>query len=89
MSEKQKGTLYIISDGTGETASTMIRAALVQYQDREINLVRCKNVRTESQIDSVIEQAFQQHAMIVYTVVSHSFRQKNSRACQFERFAFG
>lgn len=72
----QNGTVYVISDGTGETAITMIRAALVQYGDRDINIVRCKNVRTETQVDSVIDQAFENNAIIVYTVVSPSMRNK-------------
>ena len=75
-SEKQKGTVFIISDGTGETASTMTRAALVQYDQMDINIVRCKNVRTEAQVDSVVEDAFQNKAMIVHTVVSPSLRAK-------------
>ena len=62
------GTIYIISDGTGETASTMIRAALVQYSNQEINMVRCKNIRTEDQVIPLIEEA--------YTVVSAQMRSK-------------
>ncbi len=74
--DKQKGTIYIISDGTGETASTMTRAALVQYEQMDINIIRCKNVRSEAQVDSVVEEAFQNKAMIVHTVVSPSLRLK-------------
>jgi regulator of PEP synthase PpsR (kinase-PPPase family) len=73
---KKKGTVYIISDGTGETASTMTRAALVQYEQMDINIVRCKNVRNEAQVDSVVDEAFQNQAMIVHTVVSPSLRAK-------------
>ncbi len=73
-SEKRKGTVYIISDGTGETAATMTRAALVQYEQMDINIVRCKNVRTEAQVESVVEEAFQNKAMIIHTVVSPSLR---------------
>ena len=40
-------TIFIISDGTGETAATMIRAAIVQYAQKEINIQRCKNIRSE------------------------------------------
>jgi regulator of PEP synthase PpsR (kinase-PPPase family) len=69
-------TVFIISDGTGETASTMIRAALVQYPDTEINIVRCKNVRTESQVDSLIDEVFQKQGLIVFTVVSETMRRK-------------
>lgn len=70
------GTVYIISDGTGETASTMVRAALVQYPDTELNIVRCKNVRTEAQVDSLIDEVFQKQGIIVFTVVSESMRRK-------------
>ncbi len=63
-------TIFLISDGTGETAATMIRAALVQYSDQDINIVRCKNVRTAEQIDSLIEDVFAKQGIIVFTMVS-------------------
>jgi regulator of PEP synthase PpsR (kinase-PPPase family) len=72
---QKKGTIYIISDGTGETAATMIRAALVQYQDAEINIVRSKNVRTETQVESVIADAFENQGIIIHTVVSPQLKQ--------------
>ena len=71
-----EGTIYIISDGTGETASTMIRAALVQYSEAEIHLVRCKNIRTEQQVEPLIDEAFEKRGLIVYTVVSVQLRNK-------------
>jgi regulator of PEP synthase PpsR (kinase-PPPase family) len=73
---QQKGTVYIISDGTGETAATMTRAALVQYEQMDLNIVRCKNVRTESQVESVMDEASDQRAIVVHTVVSPSLRAK-------------
>ncbi|MES2965363.1 MAG: pyruvate, water dikinase regulatory protein [Bdellovibrionota bacterium] len=71
---KKRGTIYILSDGTGETAATMTRAALVQYDQMDINLVRYKNVRTEAQIEGAINEAFEREAIIVHTVVSPSMR---------------
>ncbi|MEZ0391847.1 MAG: pyruvate, water dikinase regulatory protein [Pseudobdellovibrionaceae bacterium] len=70
------GTIYLISDGTGETAATMIRAALVQYADREVQMVRCKNIRTEAQVEPIIEECFERKGIIVYTVVSSQLRAK-------------
>lgn len=70
------GLIYIISDGTGETAATMIRAALVQYADKEIHLLRCKNIRTEDQVLPLIDEAADKKGMIVYTVVSKALRGK-------------
>lgn len=69
-------TIYIISDGTGETAATMIRAALVQYSNKDINIIRCKNVRTEQQADGIIEECKERKGLIVFTVASQSLRTK-------------
>ena len=65
-----QATIFILSDGTGETASTMIRAALVQFASLNINIVRCKNVRSEEQIDSLIEDVHARKGLIVFTMVS-------------------
>jgi regulator of PEP synthase PpsR (kinase-PPPase family) len=73
---QQQYFIYIISDGTGETAATMIRAALVQYPDKEVNMVRCKNIRTEAQVEPLIEECFERKGFIVYTVVSEQLRKK-------------
>src|SRR3954469_25349817 len=69
-------TIFILSDGTGETASTMIRAALVQFASQPINIVRCKNVRTEEQIDSLIEDVAARKGMIVFTMVGAQMSRK-------------
>lgn len=69
-------TIAIVSDGTGETAATMIRAALVQYADQDVQIVRYKNVRTESQLQPIIDEAFERKALLVYTIVGISLRGK-------------
>lgn len=69
-------TIFIISDGTGETASTMVRAALVQYEIDDISIVRSKNVRTEVQIESLMEDVHSRNGFVVYTVVSKQLSQK-------------
>lgn len=74
--EQKKYTIFIISDGTGETAATMIRAALVQYQQGDIQIIRNKNVRSEHYIDSIIEECAEVRGMIIYTVASPSMRKK-------------
>ena len=68
--------IYIVSDGTGETAANMIRAASVQYPDTEIQLTRMKNVRHESQLEPIVEEAFEKKALIVFTIVATGLRAK-------------
>lgn len=74
-------TIYIISDGTGETAATMIRAALVQYSDKEVDLVRFKNIRSDAQIEPIIDEAFERKALLIFTVVSQQLRTKIRELC--------
>lgn len=69
-------TVYILSDGTGETASSMVRAGLVQFSDANIQIIRCKNVRTENQIENLVEEVFQKQGCIVHTMVSPEMRLK-------------
>jgi regulator of PEP synthase PpsR (kinase-PPPase family) len=71
-----QGTIYIISDGTGETAATMIRAAIVHYPNSDLQLVRAKNIRTEAQLLPLIDEAFERKAILVHTVASHQLRSK-------------
>ncbi len=66
--------IYIISDGTGETAMTMTKAALVHYTSHDLNIVRCKNIRNERQVDATIEEAVQKKAIVIHTVVSRQLR---------------
>lgn len=69
-------TIYIISDGTGETAATMIRAALVQYSEKEVSIIRHKNIRNENQLEPIISDAFDQRGLIAFTLVSQNLRKK-------------
>ena len=54
----------------------MTRAALVQYIHEDVGVVRCKNVRRVSQVESVVEEAQEKNGIIVYTVVSPTLRKR-------------
>lgn len=79
----QSKHIFIISDGTGETAATMIRAALVQYSAsaNEVEMKRFKNIRNESQLTPILDEAFEARAVVVYTVVSTQLRAKLYETC--------
>ncbi|MCC6137972.1 MAG: kinase/pyrophosphorylase, partial [Bdellovibrionaceae bacterium] len=67
--------IYVLSDGTGETAMTMTKAALVHYTNHDFNIVRCKNLRTAQQFESTIDEAYEKKAFIIHTIVSPQLRQ--------------
>lgn len=66
--------IIIISDGTGETASLMTKAAVVQFSDRDISYTRYKNIRTQLQIESIFLDSASRHDVVVYTLVSPELR---------------
>ena len=67
-------TVFVVSDATGDTAQRMIRAALVQFQDAPVRLVRRAHVRTPRQVHAVVHEARNSQAMIIHTLVADELR---------------
>ena len=67
--------IIIISDGTGETAAQMTKAAMVQFRGHEAYFTRFKNVRKEGQIQAILDDAGETGDLVIYTIVSPQLRQ--------------
>jgi regulator of PEP synthase PpsR (kinase-PPPase family) len=76
MMQKPEGnvTIFVLSDGTGETADQMIKAALMQYMREGLKIVRYKNIRTEKQVVAIFDEVVKGNSIIVYTLVSETLR---------------
>ena len=66
--------IYIISDGTGETASAMAKAAIVQFKKIEAHIVRSRNIRTEAQIIPILEDAKKNQSIVIHTLANPHLR---------------
>jgi regulator of PEP synthase PpsR (kinase-PPPase family) len=66
--------LFVLSDGTGETVEKMVRATLTQYKSEDVRVVRYKSVRTQEQVEAILEEAQRRNAGIVYTAVAEEVR---------------
>lgn len=75
MGDSRRYYIYIISDGTGETAERVVRAALLQFKQRDVALKRIPNIRTEEQMAQVLSEAAEKKALVAYTIVSSSRRE--------------
>lgn len=76
-------TLHIMSDGTGETASAVARAVLVQYKPDQVNIIRHQNIRTEEQALSSIDKIQNgDKSLLVYTIVLPEIRKVIQEACE-------
>jgi len=67
--------VYLLSDATGETAEKMVNAALTQYRDRSARLRRISNVRNKSQVYQALDEALEQRALVVFTIVNRELAQ--------------
>jgi len=73
--------VFIVSDGTGETAYRLLKAAMVQFQE-DILITRYSNVRDQAQIAAVTQAASQKSTLVVYTFVSVKLRGQMERAAR-------
>lgn len=74
MTNKEELRFVVVSDGTGETASLMTKAAVLQFSDKEVTYTRYKNVRTQTQVDAILQDAALKKQLVVYTLVSPELR---------------
>ena len=66
--------IFIVSDGTGNTAEQAVRAALTQFPDQEVNIIKKPNVRTIEGAKNALKEASKAYGFIVHTVVSDELR---------------
>jgi regulator of PEP synthase PpsR (kinase-PPPase family) len=74
MSKDSGQRIIILSDGTGETAAQMTKAAMVQFAKQNVYFTRYKNVRNEAQIEAICDDAATHNDLVVYTIVSPQLR---------------
>lgn len=67
-------TVFILADGTGETAEKVATAALTQFRGIEVQTRTFTRVRSKIEIREVIERAAHERAFVVYTVIDPEHR---------------
>jgi regulator of PEP synthase PpsR (kinase-PPPase family) len=60
--------VFVVSDGTGDTGSAAVRAAMIQFRDRW-RLRVFRDTRTITEVTRVIELAQQERALVVFSLV--------------------
>ncbi len=73
-SVEYKPTVYIISDSTGETAQTVVHAALSQFDSDDIKLKLFAHIESMKDITGIIGQINKEKGFIVYTIVKTELR---------------
>jgi regulator of PEP synthase PpsR (kinase-PPPase family) len=66
--------IFVVSDGTGRTAEQALMAALTQFPSATVDKVIKPNVRTEEQIEEIMQEVHAANGIIVHTLVNESLR---------------
>ena len=72
--------IYVISDGTGRTASQTLAAALLQFQGAKVEVVIRPGIRTKSEVREVVREASEAGGFIIHTIVTDVVREELVRA---------
>lgn len=62
--------IFVISDGTGKTAFSVVQAALLQFELPRVSILRFTNVRDKEELYSIMDMVRVQKDVVVYTVVN-------------------
>lgn len=64
-----KKTIYVLSDSVGETAERVVRAALSQFGDDDVEVSRIPYITNSEVLAQVLDDAREDAAVIAYTLV--------------------
>ncbi len=71
--------IYIASCGEGINAFNLVESALVQFPDNQISVVKVAHIRSENQVDELIEKVKNVKSLIVHTMVNSGLRKYLTR----------
>lgn len=72
---------FLLSDATGETAETIVVAALTQFQSEIVHIRRISNIRTQKQVFDLLPEAKTCQALIFFTFVDRDLATFTEREC--------
>lgn len=73
--------LHLVSDSTGETVSSVARAAIAYFDDVEPEEYSWTLVRTKTQMERIIESIRQHPGPVLYTLVDNNLRDMLKTEC--------
>ncbi|MBI4817551.1 MAG: kinase/pyrophosphorylase [Deltaproteobacteria bacterium] len=74
MADGAQKNVFILADGTGETADKVLTAALTQFRALDVSTAAFTRVRSKIEIREIMERAQREGAFVVYTVIDPEHR---------------
>lgn len=73
--------IFILSDGTGQSAIDIMRAALVQFKDQRVTFTVFSRVESREKVQEILRQAREKKAFVAFTFVKQSIRDYVHQYC--------
>lgn len=73
--------LHMVSDSTGETVTSVVRACLSQFEEVQPEQHFWNLVRSDRQLDFVVEEIERHRGVVVYTLVDEDLRRRLHGEC--------
>lgn len=73
--------IYILSDGTGQSALNIMKAALLQFEDPRVKFTIYSMVNNIEKLKAILEHARLDNGFVAYTTVVREFRNTISSFC--------
>lgn len=74
--------IFLLSDATGETAETIVSAAMTQFPDERTQFFRYSNVRSQALVLSHIKEIKRRNGMVFYTFVDRELSAFMEQECK-------
>jgi len=74
--------IFVVSDGTGRTGEQVLKAALTQFPNVSVEIIMKQEIRTEQQIEEVMQEVAGTKSFILHTLVSETLREALTRLCR-------
>jgi len=80
--------IMIVSDGTGDTATSFTRAAMAQFSEEDVLFTRYRNVKNKDELQPIIQEASIHHQIVIYTIVNPKLRKEMDLLCKEKNIPF-
>jgi regulator of PEP synthase PpsR (kinase-PPPase family) len=74
--------IFVVSDGTGETATKMSKAAILQFKSANTVITRFSNIRSMDAVRDMLRDAERLRALVIHTFAAQDLRFAFEEACQ-------
>ncbi|HSH74369.1 MAG TPA: pyruvate, phosphate dikinase/phosphoenolpyruvate synthase regulator [Longimicrobiales bacterium] len=74
MQDAASPSIYVVSDGRGETCRRLLQAAVVQFEGHRPTIEVVSDVRSPERVTEIVEAAARTDAVVLYTLVGNATR---------------